>query len=284
MRICATALVLLFVFVACGGGDDDPTRTTNQTASSTPDATSAPAQATQTSAPEATATDAATATAVVTTTPEPTATPAATETPGATATSEVAPADVQVGRYRIVPDPFVNTFAYVVGYVQNHGESDAQDVQVVVSAFDAAGAIIGSGEAFAPSLVTAGAQAPFRMLLSDIDPAAIARVDIQTQFAPYDPDGFLADYYITTFEVLQVNWDGAGWVGQVTNIGEAATNSIAIYVAGLDEAGDVIYANFSYADLDQIAPGLTSPFTVGAQSDLPAPATIITYAIGNRVP
>lgn len=273
--------LVIVLIAACGGDDDAPTRTTNSTTD--PTSTGASGQATATpAAPESTPTSAPTVTEAASPTPAATATPVATSTPAPTATPEASPPDIQVVQWTRVMASY-GTAVYVMGYVQNHGETAAQDVQVVVSLRDAAGSIIGSTDSQVPAVVTAGAQAPFRATITDIDPAAVASVDLLTQFEPFDPDDFVAGYWITDIEIVQANWTGSSWAGEIRNVGDVGTQLVAVYLCALDAGGAVIWCDYSYADLDEIAPGATSPYTVSITQDgLPTPASSIAYAIGTE--
>lgn len=287
MLLTRWLLMVGFVVVliaGCSGDDEDPTRTTNQTgATATTAATNPPVdEPTETSAPAATATDSATETEAATATSAPTSTTTATSTPEPTATPEASPPDIQVMKSKTGQPNSIGAFT-VDGYVQNLGETAAQEVQVVVSLYDATGTILGSNEASVPAVITAGAQAPFTAYIGDVDFNAVAETRFLTQFQPLDPDSFGGSFYITTFEVPQINWTGAGWAGEVTNTGEAGAEFVTIYAASLDAAGEVIVVNFGYSDLDALNPGVVSPFTIRTDSDLPAPTSTIVYVIGHEL-
>lgn len=237
----------LALIAACGSSDDDPTRTTNQAGSpaSTAAATTQPATG-----------------------------PAATN-----AAVDAAPPDIQVVTYTL-GEPESSGIFYVYGYVENAGASTAQQVQVIASFYDAAGAILGSSESSVPLVITAGGQAPFTAYVQDVEQSAVSETRIQTQFEPYDPASFEGAMFLTTFDVPQINWTGSGWTGEVTNTGTVGAHIVAVYAAALDANGDVIVVSFAYTDLDALAPGAMSPFSIHTAEGFPAPASTIAYAFG----
>lgn len=263
-------VLALMLFAAGCGTTGEPTRTTNS--STDPTATTAPASgspAAGSGSPEATSTTGAPA-------------PAATSTPEATAIPAATPPDVQVMQWKQTPTSYGGV--YVMGYVQNLGETAAQDVQVVISLRDATGNIVGSTNAFVPDVITAGAQAPFHASISQVDPANIASVDLVTQFETFEADGFAADFWYTDLDVSQANWTDAGWSGEVTNVGEQSAKAVSVHLCALNADGTIIWCNSGYADLEELAPGAGSPYSINIYEDgLPTPASMITYAIGHAV-
>lgn len=275
------ALSAMLVLAGCGDSEDND-RNTNETRSATP--TAATAADNTPEAGEESTEPVATEPAATATSAEPTAT--ATEastatptTPAATPTPEGA-ADVVVGKYRMYMGQY-STDPRVFGDIVNNGTATATDVQVAVQAYDAAGTILGSGEAiYKRPMIPAGEKSPFLALLNGVDPAAVAELKIQVQFETYDPSSFMADFYSIDIGVTQVQWANDNIVGEVQNNGEKPVSNVSVIVIGYDAAGEPMGVYQTYADLDQLDPGATTSFSasyLGYEGD---PATVEAFASG----
>jgi len=206
--------------------------------------------------------------------------PKATSTPKATATPEGA-ADVQVGKYRVFQPQYGERLS-VVGEVNNVGTAIAMDVQVAIAMYDAAGTIVGSGEAsWVLPMIPAGGKSPYEASIEVPDTAAVAETRIQVQFETYDSTAFIADYYTINLEIGQVAWNPDQIVGEVVNPTDAAIKSVYVLVIGYDAAGEVFGVKSIGIDLDEIGPGGNAPFSssyLGYGDDVPA--TVEAYAWG----
>lgn len=291
MRWLMVALVV--VLAACADSGGDSTRTTNETRSSPV----ADAGATETRAVEQTeiagvrsggastqqsTTAGSTATYAATAAPTTPATTATATVPKATPTPD-AVADVAVGKWRSYL-PEYSKMMRVVGDVVNNGTGIATDVQVAITMYDAAGTIIGSGEAiYILPMIPAGGKSPFIATIDGADPALVADTKFQVQFENYDPDAFMAGFYSIDLAVNQVSWSGDTLVGEVQNTGDKTLEGVAVIAISYDAAGEVHGVYQTYVSLDQIAPGDTSPFSasyLGVEGD---PATVEAFAYGRPV-
>lgn len=284
MRYLAIITITALALVACGGSGNGSTNTNETSATSTPRTT-----ATTQAAAEPTATTArpveptpTTAPAEPTNTAAPTATQRPTNTPAPTATATVeSVANVEVLDWKAFQDSI--NYYHVVGVLQNSGNIAAQQIQVVVSLYDATGTILGSGTASTVlPIIPAGAKTGFATTIADVDAATVADTKIQVQFAPLDTTSFDGEYYnVTDLVVEQVSWTADKIVGVVVNNGDGTVETRSVIVVGYNGDGTLFGVETAYIQLDELAPGMSSPFdtslfgTGGA-----APATVEAWAYG----
>lgn len=276
-----TLAVTVMVLAACGGNDGDGANRSSVT--STPSgtaavaaSTNAPDEATEVSteaAAEPTATTAEVAATATVAAPTATATEAATATPAlptATSTPEAGKPDVVVGKWTLQTTT-IGSF-YLLGDVINQGDGDAVSVSVVLTMKDASGAILASSETYVDGIVRAGGKGVWKTIVSDVDPAQIATTDIIVQWTGFD-DSFMATLYTDTFVTANVQWTADRIVGEVTNTGDAPAQFVRINAIGYDAAGEVTSVEFTFAQLDRLEPGATSPFEISLFTSPPIPAT-----------
>ncbi len=230
--VIAIVLVALSV-AACGGKDGTTTETTGTTTSSP-------------TAPELTA---------------------AAERQSATPTPPPSRPSVEVVNFHSVTNEFVEL--EFIGEVTNTGEEDAALVQLVLTLTDVQGNVVGTGftSLEALSILPPGETVPFEIFVGDPpDSWAEEKIQVQAEAA----DAFSRSLAYTDFEVSDVTVapDEFGELriirvrGIVQNIGSKTAELIKVTFAAFDSAGDLETVENELTELDQIAPGETSPFEI----------------------
>ncbi|MGI8588816.1 MAG: FxLYD domain-containing protein [Chloroflexia bacterium] len=156
---------------------------------------------------------------------------------------------------------------HVIGVIQNTGTGPVDQIKVVASWNDASGATVATGDDNLLSLVilAPGQKAPFDVDLLAKAPVN-AKLQMQTQAASYDPNGLIL---FPPAQGLTVEGDKLGKgsfsttvTGRVVNKGKLPATLVGILVIGYDAKGKVIDVADGSPELDPIAPGANSPFSV----------------------
>lgn len=217
--------------------------------------------------PEPTATTKPTAT-----NPVPTATPKPTQPPKPTPTAAPEPeAIITMGKYRVVPgNPETLTPTSIVGYVTNTGNVGAENVQIVGSLVNAAGKTVGTGSAsYFLDVIPAGGKSPFYIA---IEPDRVPKYEKATFDLSADPEGTDEYFYGANAKGLTVEESTATEpqdefssytiTGRVKNAGKQRVNSVEVLAIVYDDEGVPIDVSQAYANLTELAPGRSSPFSV----------------------
>lgn len=203
--------------------------------------------------PQATATRTPTSTPTLITLPSPTPTWTSTPTPTTTPTADLSVLDNH--------STYTDTLGsrYIVGEVQNNRSSNFRFVRVHADVFNAQGQLIDTDFTFAQrSIIEPNGKSCFKILLLD-DPAGFDHYELTVQ----------AD---TTTEqprplaLLNIN-EGPNTfafelIGQVRNDGQEDAEFVKIVGTLYDGDGTVIDCSFTYANLDTIAPGALSSWSL----------------------
>ena len=134
---------------------------------------------------------------------------------------------------------------------------------------------LGSDVVGALSILPPGGKLPFRLYISD-PPASWANEKIQVQFD--EVTSFDRSYSYTEFETAGVTftpaqYSGIVFRGQVTNTGTVNAELVQVTFVGRDGSGAVTDVEYSFADLDQIDPGMSSPFEISIFNTDEVPAS-----------
>lgn len=154
----------------------------------------------------------------------------------------------------------------ISGQVLNQAETGLEFIRVRARLFDAENRLLLEQDDFvAADLVAPGGYAPFRITFSDPLPPGAVRYDL-------DASARYADYQARTYygpETLRVSaeaeFEETGVLsisGQVRNEGDRPAGLVKVIVTVLDAEGRVIGADTTLVDVQRLAPGETSPFSV----------------------
>ncbi|MBI3168678.1 MAG: hypothetical protein HYZ22_09385 [Chloroflexi bacterium] len=171
---------------------------------------------------------------------------------------------------------------WFVGEVLNTGEASAQNVQVVISLIDDNGSVIGTGS---ETLLYVGANGkfPYKILIFNA-PSEWSEVKIQIQGESYSENALFAPYIklqIDNVSGKPGDFGGYNLTGVVKNTGDKTASLVYISAIAYDEQGQVIDAGWTFATLDQIAPGSDSPFTLDFSNLKNAPASYEIFSVSS---
>jgi len=263
-------LAVPLFLVGCGGG----TATTTTTEKVQPAATALPAQPTPnveaTVGAAVSATVAALRPTLVAAVPT-AALPTAVPKPAATAPPKPTASKVESLETIYYKDSIGNTA--IQGLVQNNGDAEVGSVQVVISLLDEAGKTVGAGsDSPRPSILKPGQKGVWDTTISNAP--AFKEVKLQVQASPVDNLARIFSY--SDFEARDVVIGAparGGWQkvsGQIVNTGQKVATSVLLSIAIYDEAGKFYYTDLASAKLNEIAPGITSPFEFSFVTNRPA--------------
>jgi hypothetical protein len=193
----------------------------------------------------------------------PAPTPVVTATPAATVTPAVTMEEVQLLNYRSHETEYGSLRFY--GEVSNNGNTEVASVEVVITLLDGTGKVIGTGSNYTqPDCLSPGERGAFAISVLD-PPDTWADERVQLQWSPMSE--WLRDMCYKAFSVSGVtvtSGDYGGLVvrGQVKNTGAQAASLTQVTFVGYDTAGKVLVVDFSFADIDPLAPGNSSPFEI----------------------
>jgi hypothetical protein len=189
-----------------------------------------------------------------------------------TPTPTVVPTEaVEVLNYRSHQSEYGSLQFY--GEVGNNGSTEVASVEVVLTLLDGAGKVIGTGSAYTdPGCLSPGERGAFAIYVSD-PPSAWANERIQVQWSPISEwlrDMCYEAFSVSGTTVTSGEYGGLVVRGQVTNTGTEAATLTEMTFVGYDTAGKVLVVDSSFADVDPLAPGNSSPFEIWI-SELDAP-------------
>lgn len=151
---------------------------------------------------------------------------------------------------------------YIIGTLQNDSDNALWFVEVVASTY-AEDRFVGSGTAYAMTdLMLPGDIVPFEMPF--FDSPEFASYDLSIKVAVADAD----DIAITCRDLEIGDFSSsAGFLGyeikgRVTNSCTATVEFVKVIGAVYDAKEQLIGVGLTYADLDELAPGATSPFAL----------------------
>ncbi|MBN1285576.1 MAG: hypothetical protein JXB47_09270 [Anaerolineae bacterium] len=156
----------------------------------------------------------------------------------------------------------------ILGEVENTGNVDLDKVEIIVMLYDGE-RFLGSDNGFSfAEIVQVGERALFRAHFSD-PPETWDRYEIQVQAEP--ASDYLKQRLYDGLTITEINVErrDSKWVafGKVKNTGSRPMRIVQV-VVGLYDAGDrLLGIADGYVDLDRLAPGVTSTFTVDTYVD-----------------
>lgn len=185
-----------------------------------------------------------------------------TETePVAEAETEAAPAEAGPPPLEIVAThDYIDSIDYlhIVGEVANRSDKPQAFVKVTVTLYDEAGTVIDTDFTYTTiDIVPPGQTVPFQ--LSTDQYANLADYKVQVQGRPADELPYAGLSVVNQSDYV----NDIGYrhiVGEVSNGGQASAEFVQIVATLYDEAGQIVGTDFTYADLDVLPPGGTSPF------------------------
>jgi hypothetical protein len=195
------------------------------------------------------------ATPTRTATATPSLTPTQTDTPTPTATST---ADLIVlGNH----STYTNTIGarYIVGEVKNNGDSNARFVKVTADVFNAQGQLIATDFAYAQrDVINPDSESCFKILLIN-DPVGFDHYQLNIE-------GDVTTEPVRPLSLFNIN-DGPNTlsyelIGQVLNEGAESLEFVKIIGTLYDSSNMVIGCDFTYANLDTLAPGAVSSWSL----------------------
>jgi hypothetical protein len=159
---------------------------------------------------------------------------------------------------------------HIIGVLRNNTNRPFKFVEIVASTFDEDGKFVDSGTTFAMvEVLLPGEVVPFEM--SFFDSPAFASYELAVEFDEVDPEDLKET--CREFEISNTasSADFAGYeiTGQVTSRCAETVNFVEIIAAVYDATGRLIGVDLAFSEMDELAPGATSPFTlpmVGVQA------------------
>jgi hypothetical protein len=154
----------------------------------------------------------------------------------------------------------------VVGQVVNNAPLALEFVRISAQLYDADGNLMGQQDDFVSSdLVLPGEYTPFSIIFTDGLPAGTVRYDLyaSARYADYAARSF---YGPQNFAVTsEANFDEHGLLvigGQVRNEGNQTASLVKVIVTVFNDQQRVIATDTTLVDLQRLAPGETSSYTV----------------------
>ena len=220
------------------------------------------------------------------TTPSPVATEPQSDEPTPppeTPTPEPVGQKVEVVSFHSVKDEYGSLD--FIGEVTNVGDEDAASIQVVLSLTDGQGNVVGTGTSYvdALSILPPGETIPFDIYVSN-PPASWAKESIQVQAEAADSfsrSSVYSDLEASGVTIAPDEYLGVTVRGVVKNTGTETAQLVQVTFAAYDSAGAIQAVDFTFANLDQIAPGGTSPFEISVLDLDAAPASYKLFVEGN---
>jgi len=184
----------------------------------------------------------------------PPASPTPTPTPSAAG-------GVEVLNYRSHKSEYGSLCFY--GEVESREGADVAAVEVVLTLFDGADKVVGTGEGYVePSCLSPGERGAFSIYVLD-PPDTWARETLQVEWSPMSEwyrEMCYEAFSVSGVSVMPGEYGGLTVRGQVTNTGAESATLIEVVFVGYDAAGEVLVVDSTFADVDPLAPGQSSPF------------------------
>ena len=189
----------------------------------------------------------------------PTVEPTATNTP---APAEATPAPEEpLGVVKSVAFVSERGTGYIMGTVHNGSGNPLKYVKIVASLFNSEGKFAATDYSYMmPEILLPGETVPFSLLIPDapefetyelaVEGNQADTEDIEDAYRDLEIGDTIGAMRSTTYIIS----------GLVTNTGDKAAEYVKIMAVIYDENGDVIATEYTYTDLDELAPDATSPF------------------------
>ena len=155
---------------------------------------------------------------------------------------------------------------YIVGEIQNTSAEYMRFIKVAASLYDEAAQMIGSGSEYAyVDILPPGAKTSFKITLFDQATPAWYKLQIEgfpTETRPRP------NIEITTHSLIPKTEGGYDIVGEIQNNSYTPVKYVKIVATLYDAEGRVVGADYTFAELNQILAGDTSPFAVMIFDDI----------------
>jgi len=151
---------------------------------------------------------------------------------------------------------------HIVGEIINEAGYDAEFVEIVATIYDEGGNFVNSDFAFiALDIVPAGGKACFD-LGTEANPL-YHRYELQVQGYPAEVEPQPTIQLLSHAPSTEYGWFHVK--GEVQNTGDRSAEFVEIIGTFYDAAGIVIACDFTFTELDVLAPGQKSPFDMGLE-------------------
>ncbi len=151
---------------------------------------------------------------------------------------------------------------YFIGIIKNSGNVDLEFTEAIATLRDDSGTLVGSASSFSTlDIIRPGEISPFKILFLNT-PANWTKYEIVVQG---QEASFLSSY--RDFEIVSSQGKTADFgvytiVGEVKNIGNKDAEFVEIIAIMYDANGKIIGTESTFAKLDKVVAGSTSPFEV----------------------
>ena len=172
----------------------------------------------------------------------------------------------------------------IVGQVINHADTPLEFVRINARLFDGEGSVLLEQDDFVSSdLIQPGERTPFSIVFSDGLPPGTVRYDLDAS-ARYADAALETFYGPENFALTsEAGFDGTGVLvvsGQVRNEGNLTARLVKVIVTVLDAEQRVVATDTTLVDVQSLAPGETSPFSVRFFELGGTPSTFLVAAQG----
>jgi hypothetical protein len=176
----------------------------------------------------------------------------------ATATPEGAPAALEALEALNHHSHVEGESFHIVGEVRNNSATPMESVRVTATLYDDSGQVVGSSVAFAAlDFILPDGRSPFEIATDEW--AGTTRYELQVEGLPRDVAG--QDLVVVAHEGI-VDGDWLDIRGEVQNTGDTSAELVRVIITLYDGAGNVVAMGDTFATLDVIPPGETSPFEI----------------------
>lgn len=154
-------------------------------------------------------------------------------------------------------------FTFLV-LVENTGSVGLEFVEASVTLKDSTGSIVANESFFSTvDLIEPGGRSPISVVWFDGVPEwETFEIFVEGDEVNADFDFYYTDVEVTTSELAEDEFGSLEIIGEVQNVGDAATDFVSIVAILYDADGRIIGEGFSFTEADTLQPGDTSPFTI----------------------
>lgn len=159
---------------------------------------------------------------------------------------------------------------YIAGEVRNDTGANVEFVKIHATLRNSSGSVVDSDYSYSfIDILTPGMTSPFRVLMSDVPEWASYELAVTWRTTDEEPNPPHLLNVLSSNAFVPYEGSGSLYVvGEVRN--DAGTNIrfVKIIVTLRNSSGSVVDCDYSYASIDILTPGMTSPFRV-LMSDRP---------------
>jgi hypothetical protein len=158
---------------------------------------------------------------------------------------------------------YINDYGYfyVVGEVQNIGDTPIENVNITATFYDSKGDFIALGNGSSTlEVILPGRKSPFEIILySSLDSQKVYNYSLSTTFSQAKTKPLGLD--ITTNSSF-TDANGFHITGEIKNIGSEFTSFVKVIATFYNASGYVIATKFSYSDPKNLSPNQTATFEI----------------------